>query len=97
MISALSVQCLSALGDDYKSLEAIVEEVRRGGRSDATREDISRCLSELAADRSINTYEFDSAKRSYIRTAQRPDGSRDQWFQITDKGRLALNQAEGYA
>ncbi len=95
-VSILNLHCLNAVCDDYESLTAILEEVRRSSHGNVSLEEIADSMAELVRDGLVDAFEFDRPTGRYIRTAVNnvpvektvSDGT---WFLITPKGRSELD------
>lgn len=74
-VSILNLHCLNAVCDDYESLPAILEEVRRSSHGNVSLEEITDSMTELVRDGLV----------------VEKNVSQGTWFLITSKGRSELD------
>jgi aryl-alcohol dehydrogenase-like predicted oxidoreductase len=77
---------LSAISDDYESLELILDSVHRHDDPTPTAEQVSLALAELVKDGLAQAYELSPEHPHATAVNVDPDRIEEQWFYATPKG-----------
>ncbi len=91
-VSLLDLHCLNAIADDYETIGAIVQDVRRSTHGNVDEADITACVAELMRDGMADAYRFDESTGEYARVPAVSDHVDGLWFHITDRGRHQLDE-----